>query len=98
VLRTLEVPEGVADIEIPVSLDWGPGAYVTVHLFRPAADAHGRPRRAIGLTWVGLDPAARKLDVAFDTPEKLAPRVRALIPIRTAPGAWVSLAVVDEGI
>ncbi len=98
VLRTLAVPEGGIDVEIPVSTDWGPGAYITVHLFRPAADARGKPRRAIGLTWVGLDPAARKLDVAFDTPEKLAPRARATIPIRTAPGAWVSLAAVDEGI
>jgi hypothetical protein len=98
VLRTLAVPESGAEVEIPVSPDWGPGAYVTVHLFRPAGDAHGRPRRAIGLTWVGLDPAARKLDVAIDTPSTLAPRARALIPIRTMPGAWVSLAAVDEGI
>jgi hypothetical protein len=98
VLRTLAVPEGGVDVDIPASPDWGPGAYVTVHLFRPAGGANTRPRRAIGLTWVGLDPAARKLDVAIDTPEKLAPRARAMIPIRTAPGAWVSLAVVDEGI
>jgi uncharacterized protein YfaS (alpha-2-macroglobulin family) len=97
-LRTLAVPAGGTDVEVPVSADWGPGAYVTVHVFRPAADARDRPARAIGLTWVGVDPAARKLDVTFDTPEKLAPRTRAIIPIHTAPGAWVSLAVVDEGI
>ena len=96
-LRTLTVPAGGMDVEVPVSADWGPGAYVAVHLFRPAADAKDRPGRAIGLTWVALDPAARKLDVSFDVPERLAPRARA-IGITTAPGAWVSLAVVDEGI
>ena len=97
-LRTLDVAEGGTDVDVPVSADWGSGGYVTVHLFRAAADGKSRPRRAIGLTWIGLDPAARKLDVAFDTPEKLAPRARAMIPIRTAPRAWVSLAAVDEGI
>ncbi len=71
---------------------------MTVHLFRAAADGNSRPRRAIGLTWIGLDPAARKLDVAFDTPEKRAPRGTSDAVIRTAPGALVSLAAVDEGI
>jgi alpha-2-macroglobulin len=97
-LRTLSVPAGGSDVEVPVSDSWGPGAYLTVHVFRPAVDARDRPARAIGLVWLGIDPAARKLNVTFDTPEKLAPRTRARIPIHTAPGAWVSLAVVDEGI
>lgn len=97
-LRTLTVPAGGMDVDVPVSADWGPGAYIAVHLFRPAADAKDRPKRAIGLTWVGIDPGARTLSVAFDTPEKLPPRARATIGITTAPGAWVSLAVVDEGI
>jgi uncharacterized protein YfaS (alpha-2-macroglobulin family) len=97
-LRTLTVPAGGLDVDVPVSADWGPGAYVAVHLFRPAADAHDRPKRAIGLTWVGIDPAARTLPVAFDTPQTLPPRARATISITTAPGAWVSLAAIDEGI
>lgn len=97
-LRTLSVPAGGMDVDVPVSADWGPGAYIAVHLFRPAGDAKDRPKRAIGLTWVGIDPAARTLLVAFDTSEKLPPRARATVGITTAPGAWVSLAVVDEGI
>ncbi|MGE0226763.1 MAG: alpha-2-macroglobulin, partial [Acetobacteraceae bacterium] len=84
-------------ISVPVSADWGPGAYVTVHVFRGGTDSK-RPNRAIGLVWVGVDPSARKLAVAFDAPARTAPRQRTVVPVRTAPGAWVSVAAVDEGI
>ncbi len=97
-VRNLSVPAGGTDVDVPVSADWGPGAYVTVHVFRTAADAKSRPGRAIGLAWVGIDPGVRKIPVAFDTPEKYPPRARAVIRVRAAPGAWVSLAAVDEGI
>jgi uncharacterized protein YfaS (alpha-2-macroglobulin family) len=97
-VRNLSVPANGADVDVPVSADWGPGAYVAVHVFRTAADAKSRPGRAIGLTWVGIDPSVRKIPVSFETPEKYPPRARATIKLRTAPGAWVSLAAVDEGI
>jgi uncharacterized protein YfaS (alpha-2-macroglobulin family) len=97
-VRNITVPVAGADVDVPVSADWGPGAYVTVHVFRTAADAKSRPARAIGLAWVGIDPAIRKLPMAFDVPDKYPPRQRAAVRLRTAPGAWVSLAAVDEGI
>ena len=97
-VRNLSVPAGGTDVDVPVSADWGPGAYVTVHVFRPAADAKSRPGRAIGLAWVGIDPGVRKLPMAFEAADKYPPRARAAIRLRTAPGAWVSLAAVDEGI
>jgi uncharacterized protein YfaS (alpha-2-macroglobulin family) len=96
-LRTLPMPAAGADVDVPVGTDWGPGAYVAVHVFRPGADSQ-RPGRAIGLVWVGVDPAAHTLPVAIDAPEKLPPRSRAVVPVRTAPGAWVTLAAVDEGV
>ena len=93
-LQTLAVAEGGTDVEVPVAASWGPGAYVAVHVFRGGA----RPGRAIGLTWVGVDPAARKLDLAIGVPERAAPRAALAVPVTAAPGAWVSLAAVDEGI
>ncbi len=95
-LRTLTVADGGTDVDVPVDAAWGPGAYITVHLFRGGAGA--RPGRAIGLTWVGVDPAARKLAVTIEAPDKPLPRARATVAVRTAPGAWVTLAAVDEGI
>ena len=96
--RDLPVAAGGTDVDVPVSADWGPGAYVTVHVFRTAADAKSRPSRAIGLAWVGIDPGVRKIPVSFDVPDKYPPRARATIKVHAAPGAWVSLAAVDEGI
>ena len=96
-LRDVEIAAGGSDIDIPVDAAWGPGAYATVHVFRGSADDK-RPARAIGLAWVGIDPAARTLPVAIGAPDKVAPRARAVVPVRTAPGAWITLAAVDEGV
>lgn len=98
-LRTVSVPAGGADVDVPVSADWGPGAYVAVHLYQPSPDPRGkRPSRAIGLAWIGVDPAGRTLPVSVEGAEKYPPRARAEIPVRTARGAWVTVAAVDEGI
>lgn len=99
--RTLTVPASGTDVDVPVDASWGPGAYVAVHVFRGStdtADSAGRPGRAIGLTWVGVDPTARTLPFAIDTPDRILPRTRIIVPVRAAPGAWVTMAAVDEGI
>ncbi|MEO3385428.1 alpha-2-macroglobulin family protein [Mesorhizobium sp. CAU 1741] len=105
-LDTIEatVPEGGAEIEIPVSDDWGAGAYVTAVLYRSGSSEEGRmPARAIGVKWLSIDPAERKLEVSLDTPEQAAPREDLSIPVTLAglaPGeeAYVSVAAVDVGI
>ena len=86
-LRTLSVPEGGTDVDVPVAADWGPGAYVAVHIYHAAADPKSsRPSRAVGLTWVGIDPASRKLEVAIEAQEKYPPRAQAVVPVRDR--AW----------
>jgi uncharacterized protein YfaS (alpha-2-macroglobulin family) len=96
-LRDVDIAAGGSDIDVPVDAAWGPGAYVTVHVFRGSVDDK-RPARAIGLAWVGIDPAARTVPVAIGAPDKTAPRARVMVPVRTAPGAWITLAAVDEGV
>lgn len=97
-------------VDVPVTADWGPGAYVGVHVFRPGnpvaggpeANPRGRekepPARAIGVVWLGLDPAPRTLPLALDSAPVYRPRTSAAFAVKTAPGAWVTLAAVDEGI
>ena len=59
------------DLRIPVTADWGPaGAYIGVHVFRPGgttsdSDKQVAPARAIGLTWVALDPKPRTLPLSI---------------------------------
>jgi uncharacterized protein YfaS (alpha-2-macroglobulin family) len=97
-LRTLDLPEGGATVEVPVDAAWGPGAYAVVTLLRGRAAAGAGPVRALGLAWLGLDPAPRTLPVALEAPQLLRPRADAAIAVRAAPGAQVVLATVDEGI
>lgn len=95
-------PDGTT-VEIPVDAAWGAGAYVLATAFRPG-DAGGRgPGRAIGVSWLGLDPAPRRLAVSFDLPPSVEPRQSIEVPVAVAgvaPGkdAYLTLAAVDEGI
>ncbi|MCB1450284.1 MAG: alpha-2-macroglobulin family protein [Nitratireductor sp.] len=103
--RTLNVnvPEGGAEIDIPVDENWGAGAYVTATLFRPGSQQDSRmPARAIGTTWLKLDPESRALQVALDLPEKVRPDTILNIPVSVASAAgeeaYVTVAAVDVGI
>ncbi len=96
-------PEG-STIEVPVNAAWGPGAYVLATAFRPGAAPgdHG-PGRAIGVAWLGLDPAGRSLKVSFDLPSEVKPRQGVDIPVKVegltaGQPAFVTVAAVDEGI
>ena len=63
---------GGSTIDIPVSDQWGAGAYVTATLFRPGdAQELRMPARAIGLKWLTIDPGARKLAVALSPVAKI---------------------------
>ena len=98
------VPVEGATIPVPVSADWGAGAYVTATLFRPGGAQESRmPSRAIGVKWLAIDPGARKLVVTLETPDKIKPNAALTIPVAVtgaAPGeeAYVMLAAVDVGI
>lgn len=100
--RLVQVAAEGTTVEIPVSTDWGSGAYALVSAFRPLAQKNERaPVRAIGLVWLGLDVSSRTLAVEIGTPEKIAPRRKIEVPIKVAQAgneAFVTLAAVDEGI
>lgn len=92
------------EIAVPVSADWGGGTYVAATLFRPGEAQESRmPMRAIGVKWLGIDPAARRLAVTLSPPEKVSPRGPLEIPVQVAgegvgEEAYVTVAAVDVGI
>ncbi len=97
------IPAGGGTVEIPVSDDWGAGAYVTATLFRPGDAQESRmPMRAIGVKWLAVDPGLRKLDVAIETPQKTLPRQPLVVPVSVpaaaGQSAYVTVAAVDVGI
>lgn len=104
--RDVSVPADGATVEIPVSSDWGAGAYVLATAFRPSGEGgqrrHG-PGRAVGVAWFGIDVTERVLGVSIDAPAEIRPNQRLDLPLTVTgvpqgQSAWVTLAAVDEGI
>ena len=101
--RLIDAPASGATVDIPVSADWGAGAYVLVTDYRPLANVKARePVRSIGVAWLGVDNAPRTLQVAIGGPDKVRPRQKVTLPV-TIKGlareeAYVTVAAVDEGI
>ncbi len=102
--RTVDATTAGTAIDLPVSADWGAGAYVLATAYRPSpAEAAHMPSRAIGVAWIPLDPADRSLQIAMDVPAETLPRQTVEIPVTVSGAAnvaqaHVTLAAVDEGI
>jgi hypothetical protein len=100
----VDLKDGDTIVPFKVEADWGPGAYAVSLTHRPLdAAAKRMPGRALGLAWFGIDPAARKLDISINAPEKTRPREKLDLPIKIsglAAGeeAYVTVAAVDIGI
>jgi len=98
------VPAEGAEIDIPVNAEWGAGTYVTAVLYRPGEATDSRmPARAIGISWLTVDPAKRTLGVEIGAPATGLPRETLNAPVTLTglePGAeaYVTLAAVDVGI
>ena len=61
-MRSIALPADGATVEIPVEAGWGSGVYALVSAYRPSALAPPQPRgpgRAVGVAWLGVDPAPR---------------------------------------
>ncbi len=99
-----DIAAGGGEVTVPVSKDWGAGAYVTVTLYRPLDGAAKRmPGRAMGLRWLAVDQDTRTLDVAIQVPDKVKPGSAMMVPVKLAglaagEEARVTLSTVDIGI
>ncbi|MDE2350537.1 MAG: alpha-2-macroglobulin family protein [Alphaproteobacteria bacterium] len=101
--QLVSAPASGATVDIPVSADWGAGAYVLVTDYRPLDQATGRePVRAIGVAWLGVDNSSRTLGVEIGGPKLIRPRQHLTIPVKVTgmggDSAYLTLAAVDEGI
>ena len=95
-------PEGTV-IEIPVSKEWGAGAYILATAFRPGSASDRGPGRAIGLTWIGINKDINKLNVSISVPDKVEPNQQIIVPVKvtglkSGQSAYITVAAVDEGV
>ena len=110
-LKTVSVGDGGTTVRLKSTAAWGGGAYIMVSVIQPRDPVtSSKPRRAIGLIYVPLDPKSRKLQV--NVPVSDAPQRPILdanghghidVPIevkglKLGDTAKVSVAVVDQGI
>ncbi|WP_245963958.1 alpha-2-macroglobulin family protein [Roseinatronobacter ekhonensis] len=91
---------GEAEITLPVTDDWGTGAYVTATLLRGAGSVTDMPTRSMGLAHAAIDPAAKALAVTLDAPDAADPRARMEVTLNAESDGpvYATLAAVDLGI
>ncbi len=104
-MQTVSLPEGESVIELPVTDDWGAGAYVTATLIRPmdAQSGNRAPTRALGLAHAAVDPGPARLTAAFEIPASAAPRAAFDVALKVdgleeGTRAFATIAAVDQGI
>jgi len=102
--KTFSVGPNGGSVTLKTNAAWGGGAYVLVSVIQPRDPvATPKPRRALGLLYVPLDPKGRKLTVDIGTPAKLNSRAAVEVPVAVkglgiGQRARVTVAAVDEGI
>jgi len=80
--KLVDAPATGTTVDIPVSADWGAGAYVLVTDYRPLAGVTGRePVRSIGVAWLGVDNGPRTLSLVIGGVPKILPRQKAVLPV-----------------
>lgn len=102
--RSVSVGANGTTVRLKSNAAWGGGAYVLVSVIQPRDPASTpKPRRALGVLYVPLDAANRRLDVAIGTPDKAHAKAGLDIPLTIKGDAFhgkarVTIAAVDEGI
>jgi len=103
-MKAVKVTAGENRIALPVTEDWGAGAYVTASVIRPMDRAAGHnPARALGLNYAAVDPGAHRLTARFTGGNEVSPRATMTANLQVdgiQPGeeAYATIAAVDVGI
>src|SRR5215470_1191100 len=100
--RLIHIPAEGATIEVPVTPEWGTGAYAIFASYKPLVGGSERaPTRAIGVAWLPIDAAPRTLGVEIAAPDKVLPRQAVSLPVTVknltaGEKTYLTLAAVDE--
>lgn len=90
-------------ITLPVTAEWGEGAYVMVTVYSGRDPVlRAKPRRAVGVAHVPVDMASRTFKVSMNAPDIARPRTEQSVEVKIEGGpkepVFLTLAAVDEGI
>ena len=90
-----------AQIEIPITEDMAPNAYVTLSVIQPHRQtANDRPLRMYGIVPLHVVDPNTRLDLTLTAPDELKPDESFEVVVQTGDGkpAQLTLSVVDEGL
>ncbi|MCO8143657.1 alpha-2-macroglobulin family protein [Rhodovulum tesquicola] len=103
-MQPVDLVAGENTVALPVTDEWGAGAYVAATLIRPMdAEAGQNPARALGLAHATVDPGPRRLRAGFELAAEAQPRAPLDVALKVEgirPGetAHATIAAVDLGI
>ena len=102
-IETRQVQASGTTVTLPVTDEWGEGAYVMVNVYTPRDPVvQSKPRRAVGVGYVPVSMGNRTFNVEIEAPELIRPGREQTITVSVEGGprekAFVTLAAVDEGI
>ncbi|WP_300376392.1 alpha-2-macroglobulin [Henriciella sp.] len=102
-VETRDVSAEGTQFTLPVTEEWGEGAYVMVNVYTPRDPVvQSRPRRAVGVGYVPVDMEDRTFELEIDAPEIVRPRREQTVEVDISggprEGVYLTLAAVDEGI
>ncbi|WP_245824495.1 alpha-2-macroglobulin family protein [Pseudoruegeria aquimaris] len=73
-METARLAEGENEISLPVTEEWGAGAYLSATLIAPSTRLDAPlPARQMGIAYAPVDPGARRLSARFEAPAELRP-------------------------
>ncbi len=90
-----------AQVEIPITADMAPNAYVTISVIQPHRQtANDRPLRMYGVVPLRVVDPDTRLDLTLTAPDELKPDDSFEVVVQTGDGkpAQLTLSVVDEGL
>ncbi|HBN93945.1 MULTISPECIES: alpha-2-macroglobulin family protein [unclassified Hyphomonas] len=102
-VQNLSVSAQGTNVTLPVTDEWGEGAYVMVSVYTERDPIlRAKPRRAVGVTHVPVDMGSRTFELTLNAPDIARPVGEQVIEVEFDGGprepVFLTLAAVDEGI
>jgi uncharacterized protein YfaS (alpha-2-macroglobulin family) len=101
--RMVTLTENTATLEIPITDQFKPNAFISAHLIRSTESLErDTPVRAFGVVPLMIDNSANKLNVELNAPDEIRPNSKLTVDFKVsgqnAGTPFVTMAAVDEGI
>ncbi len=102
-VQNLNVSASGTRITLPVTEEWGEGAYVMVTVYSGRDPVlRAKPRRAVGVAHVPVDMSSRTFGLSIEAPDIARPGTTQTLEVKIDGGprepVFLTLAAVDEGI